>query len=49
MNVNNFINIKKNLQNNTKKDMIRGPEDLHFYYIVVIQDGKKTEKQFEKD
>ena len=51
MNVNNFINIKKNLQSNynTKKDMIKGPEDLHFYYITVIQDGKKTEKQFEKD
>ena len=51
MNVNNFINIKKNLKSNynTKKDMIKGPEDLHFYYISVIQDGKKTEKHFEKD
>ena len=50
MNVNNFINIKKDEQfNNIKKNKIRGPEDLHFYYILVIQDGKKNEKEFEKD
>lgn len=55
MNVNNFINIKKDeklkYENNynIKKNKIRGPEDLHFYYILVLQDGKNTEKTFEKD
>ena len=55
MNVNNYINIKKDeklkYENNynIKRNKIRGPEDLHFYYILVLQDGKNTEKTFEKD
>lgn len=32
-----------------KKNNIKGPEDLHFYYIQAIQEGKKTELDFEKD
>ena len=55
MNLNNYINIQKDekiiLENNykQKKKNINGPEDLHFYYIQVIQEGKKTEIEFEKD
>ena len=55
MNLNNYINIQKDekiiLENNykEKKKKINGPEDLHFYYIKVIQEGKETEIGFEKD
>ena len=45
MNINDIVN--KNEPKKKKK--IKGPEDLHFYYILVIQEGKKKEKQFEKD
>ena len=47
-NINNYVNNMKN-NYNPRKDMIQGPEDLHFYYILVLQDGKKTETHFEKD
>ena len=33
----------------TKKKKINGPEELHFYFIKGIQDGKNTKKDFEKD
>ena len=54
LNLNNFVEGKniKNLDNNTKKNKkIKKicPEDLHFYYILVIQEGKKNETQMEKD
>ena len=29
-----------------KKNNAKGPEDLHFYFIAVIQDGKKKEAEF---
>ena len=29
-----------------KKNNSKGPEDLHFYFISVIQDGKKKEAEF---
>ena len=45
MNINDIVN--KNEPKKKKK--VKGPEDLHFYYILVIQEGKKKEKQFEKD
>jgi len=52
MNLNNYINIKKDekiiVENNykEKKKNIKGPEDLHFYFIQVIQEGKKSEIDF---
>ena len=52
MNLNNYINIKKDekiiVENNykEKKKKIKGPEDLHFYFIQVIQEGKKSEIDF---
>ena len=46
----NFIKYDLKLKNEQKKkNKIRGPEDLHFYYISMIQDGKKNEFEFEKD
>ena len=48
LNLNNFVEGKniKNLENNTKKNKkIKCPEDLHFYYILVIQEGKKNETE----
>ena len=55
MNFNNYINEKEDeglfleKRNLKKKNKIDGPEDLHFYYIQVIQEGKKNESKFEKD
>ena len=53
MNINNFLNIKNDqkTENDTKKvkKKIKGPEDLHFYYITVIQEGKQNESKFEQD
>ena len=55
MNFNNYINAKDDEElilekrNQKKKNKIDGPEDLHFYYIQVIQEGKKNESRFEKD
>ena len=52
MNLNNYINIKKNekiiVENNYKEKnkKINGPEDLHFYFIQVIQEGKNSEIEF---
>ena len=49
LNLNNFVE-GKNMENNTKKNKkIKCPEDLHFYYILVIQEGKKNETEMEKD
>jgi hypothetical protein len=46
-NINNFMNQELKLNSNSKKKKkITGPEDLHFYFINVIQDGKKNEKEF---
>ena len=46
-NINNFMNQELKLNSNSKKKKkITGPEDLHFYFINVIQDGKKTETEF---
>ena len=46
-NINNFMNQELRLNSNSKKKKkITGPEDLHFYYINVIQDGKKNETEF---
>ena len=44
--INNELKFKYELK---KKKKISGPEDLHFYYILMIQDGKKNEIEFEKD
>ena len=54
MNLNNYININKDEillleQFRKNKNQINGPEDLHFYYINVLQEGKKNENMFEKD
>lgn len=52
LNLNNFIKERsnRNLEINSKKNQkIKCPEDLHFYYILVIQEGKKNEKKMEKD
>ena len=53
MNINNFLNIKNDqkTENDTKKvkKKIKSPEDLHFYYITVIQEGKQSESKFEQD
>ena len=54
MNLNNYININKDEelileQYRKKKNQIMGPEDLHFYYINALQEGKKNENKFEKD
>ena len=52
MNLNNYINIKKNekiiVENNYKEKnkKINGPEDLHFYFIQAIQEGKNSEIEF---
>ena len=49
-NINNFIKPEFNFNNEPKKKKkIRGPEDLHYYYISVIQKGKKKEIEFEKE
>ena len=46
-NINNFMNQELKLDSNSKKKKkITGPEDLHFYFINVIQDGKKNEAEF---
>lgn len=46
-NINNFMKQELNLNSNSKKKKkITGPEDLHFYFINVIQDGKKNETVF---
>jgi len=50
-NKNNFINNitnanNLNKSNYTKKDSFSCPEDLHFYYIDVIQKGKRSENNF---
>ena len=44
----NNKNIKTNLQNTKyiKKEGFSCPEELHFYYIFVIQKGKKSENYF---
>ena len=52
INLNNFMKERssRNLEINAKKNKkIKCPEDLHFYYISVIQEGKKNETQMEKD
>ena len=55
MNFNNYINTKEDEEfilekrNQKKKNSINGPEDLHFYYIQVLQEGKKNESKFEND
>ena len=55
MNFNNYINAKEDEEfilekrNQKKNNPINGPEDLHFYYIQVLQEGKKNESKFEKD
>jgi len=49
-NIKNFIKQELKYKNEQKKKKkIQGPEDLHFYYILMIQDGKKNELEFEKD
>ena len=48
--IKNFIKHELKFKYEQKiKKKINGPEDLHFYYILMIQDGKKTETEFEKD
>jgi hypothetical protein len=48
LNLDNFV--KEKMEINTKKNKkFKCPEDLHFYYILVIQEGKKDEKHMEKD
>ncbi len=50
MNLNNYINIKEEkAEMKRKRNKLNGPEDLHFYYISFIQEGKLREKEFEKD
>ena len=55
MNFNNYINTKGDEEiilekrKQKTKNKINSPEDLHFYYIQVIQEGKKNESKFEKD
>ena len=50
MNLNNYMNIKEEKEKlKRKKDKVNGPEDLHFFYISFIQEGKLKEKEFEKD
>ena len=52
INLNNFIKERsnRNLEINAKiNKKLKCPEDLHFYYISVIQEGKKNESQMEKD
>ena len=44
-NINNFMKQELNI-NSKKKKKITGPEDLHFYFINAIQDGKKIETDF---
>ena len=49
MNLKNYIKNDKdeNLDKNyLMKKKINGPEDLHFYYIIVIQEGKQKEMEF---
>lgn len=50
MKLNNYLNFKKEekLKENyhKKKYKVQGPEDLHFYYILVMQEGKKSEAEF---
>ena len=49
-NTNNFIKQEFNFNNEPKKkNSISGPENLHYYYISVIQKGKKKEIEFEKE
>jgi len=46
-NVNNFMKQELKLNSNSKKKKkVTGPEDLHFYFINAIQDGKKNEMEF---
>jgi len=51
INLNNFVKEKscQNLGINKKNKKIKCPEDLHFYYILAIQEGKKNETEMEKD
>ena len=47
-NIKNFIKQELKFRNEQKKKKkVRGPEDLHFYYVSKIQEGKKIEIEFE--
>ena len=50
MNLNNFLNFKKEEKlketYHKNKYKVQGPEDLHFYYILVMQEGKKIQAEF---
>ena len=49
-NINNIIKPEFKFKNEPKKKKtINGPEDLHYYYIQVIQEGKQNEIEFEKE
>ena len=48
--INNYIKSNKNLTfEKNKKKKINGPEELHFYFIKGIQEGKLIEKEFENN
>ena len=38
---------KDSLKKNIKKKVYKCPEELHFYYITAIQEGRKNEIEFE--
>ena len=38
---------KDYLKQNKKNKLYKCPEELHFYYITVLQEGKKNEFDFE--
>jgi hypothetical protein len=40
-------NANKDLKLNTKNKLYKCPEELHFYYITALQEGKKNEIEFE--
>ena len=48
--INNYIKSDKKITlEKNKKKKINGPEDLHFFYIQGIQEGKLNEREFDKD
>ena len=43
LSITNIVRDKKMKKNNLKKIKTKCPEELHFYYILMVQEGKKME------
>lgn len=47
LNKNLFKVVKYNLKKSKKEKLYKCPEELHYYYVIALQKGKKSELEFE--